>query len=167
MFRSLIDRVPDEIEVLEDENGFVTIVPFAESEDGNKLASIDCHARRAEYDGRSFYEFCFEISVTPVDDSNEDIMYIQAPEVARNFIPVDVKPFLLPTACKCYEKLAEATGRPPIYRVTYAANPSEEALRKHEKITEALQNAGYAIEEAGTDELGRAFWMMVTARNPG
>ena len=60
MFRSLIDRVPDETEVLEDEDGFVTIVPFAESEDGNKVVSIDCHARRAEYEGRSFYEFALK-----------------------------------------------------------------------------------------------------------
>ena len=45
--------------------------------------------------------------------------------------------------------------------MTYGSNPSEEALRKHEILTAAIANEGYVLEEKGTDEVGRSFWMMI------
>ena len=62
---------------------------------------------------------------------------------------------------ECYKALIRRIDNKPIYRVTYGSHPSEEALRKHEILTAVIENEGYIVEENGTDEVGRSFWMMI------
>ncbi len=161
--RPLIQAVitADELEIDQDDDGsFVVVIPFADSEDETYFASLECKASEGQFEGHDFYEFCFFISLTPIDGEDDEIIDIWTSEAARSYVPDEVRKLLLPIVCEAYKKLLEDLGRPSIYRVTYGADPSPEALAKHELITNALQDYGYEIEECGTDETGRAFWMM-------
>ena len=161
-YRPLIVAVvtADEISIDKRDSSLSAIIPFAESDDGKTIIAVECQANLISFEEQVFYEFCFYISVTPVDESSEEITDIWAPEAARQYIPLETKKLLLPIVGECYKAFIREIDKLPIYRVTYASNPSEEALQKHDFLTAIIENAGYVIEETGTDEIGREFWMM-------
>jgi hypothetical protein len=163
MYRPLINAVitADEIPVDKIGSNFLAVIPFAESDDGETVIALECNARKSAFEDRYFYEFSFCISVTPDPNNSKEIAEIWTPEVAGQFIPTGTKKLLLTIVGECYKAFIREIDKMPIYRVTYGSNPSEEALRKHKILTAAIEGEGYVIEESGTDDLGRSFWMMV------
>ena len=93
MYRPLIDAVitADEVSVDKFGSDFLTTIPFAESDDGETIISMECSARRVgAFGGRSFYEFSFCITVIPDPNNSMEIAEIWAPEAAANqFIPAE------------------------------------------------------------------------------
>jgi hypothetical protein len=161
MFQPLISEVisADEVDVqfYPDIGTVRAIVPFAQSEEESAIASIEARGHRSAFEDDHFYEFSFCITVTPYPDDSDEITELWTPQAAAPYIPPEIRSLILPIVSECYRAMARLIGR-PIYRVCYGA--TAEVPHRNEVLTNALQNEGYTIEETGTDELGRTFWMM-------
>jgi hypothetical protein len=166
-FQPLITDVisADEVEVLKFGGNLEVTVPFAESEDGDTIVSIVCLGKRVSYEDRVFWDFSFKIAVTPDPQDPEEVLEIWTPAAAAPFIPATARPHILATVAECYKALVRDAGKLPIYRVCY---PTDGQIpRRNELLTTTLEDAGYEVEESGTDESGRAFWMMVPTKKEG
>ena len=110
----LIDAVitADEIEIDEDGADFFAVIPFADDENGAFFASLECKAIEVEFEGKTFFEFCFYISLTPMIEDDDEITDIWTPEAARPYIPQSVRELLLPIVGEAYKKLIEHLDRP-------------------------------------------------------
>jgi len=84
MYRPLINAgiTADEVSVDKFGSDFSATIPFAESDDGETIISMECNARVGAFEGRSFYEFSFCITVTPDPINSMEIAEIWTPEAA-------------------------------------------------------------------------------------
>lgn len=140
-----------------DGDAVVVSVSIAESEDGSRIVSVDTRLSHAPEIGEGVYELSFEISVTSLDGS--DLTFsTQDRSIAFGFIPSDVRPLVMPCVCESVRWLIKLLGPVCIYRVTKVPALPDKALYKHGLLTHILETEGYALEDEGTDPLGRTFW---------
>jgi hypothetical protein len=137
---------------------FEIIIPFAQSENGETIVSLKCEAKLVDLEDRCFYEFSFHLLVVPDPANRDEVLELWSPATAANYIPEETRKLLLPTICECYKALVQNINKMPIYRVTYGTG---DVPKRNQSLTNILENAGYEVEETGTDDFGRTFWMMV------
>jgi len=80
--------------------------------------------------------------------------------MARGYLPEEVVPFVLPCVSGAIGALVDAVQPTVIYRVTKATQPPDKALAKHQMVTDRLVELGFQVQDSGTDEFGRQFWVM-------
>jgi hypothetical protein len=160
-----VDDIPDDLETLYDDGCFFLRVPLGESEDGRWLVAVDvgyrettngcpCEGVRAI----DFAMFGYEIIV--VDQVDTVFYQTMNPQETQEAIPAAMRSLVLDIADFCYLRLLQECNADYIYRITWLTNPSENALKKHERATETLVQAGYSVVKEGTDEHGCKFWLL-------
>jgi hypothetical protein len=107
-----------------------------------------------------FWEFSFTVSVIALDGGSEDFA-TQDSKIARGFIPARIRGSVLNLVCESLRLLLKIEKPDRVYRVTKGRDLPEKAMRKHHMITSVLVEAGYHVEEMGTDPIGRTFWLLV------
>lgn len=163
MFMSLLNSVPDSIEVGTEGMDWCTIVPIARCEETGRVVSVDCalaptHHGFQRPSSAHFHEFSFAISCA--DLMTGEVFFTQDRAIAQNYIPRDVRSFVMPVVlASCSALIAEV--RPGcIFRVTKIRHPTDAALAKHHRLTRHIMALGYALREQGVDGYGRSFWLL-------
>jgi hypothetical protein len=87
--------------------------------------------------------------------------------MARGYLPAEVVALVMPCVCGAIGALVQAVQPAVIYRVTKATQPPDKALRKHQMVTETLVELGFQVQDSGTDEFGRQFWVMTQVGEDG
>jgi hypothetical protein len=163
MFRSVLRNPPDfKISAIGDDEqeGHMVSVLVAENVATTQQAFVESMLVYV-YDAE-FWEFSFTITVIALDEGSEDFT-TQDRTIARGFIPSSIRKSIIGIVCTSLRLLLEIEKPARVYRVTKGRNLPKKAMRKHHLITAVLVQSGYHIEEAGTDEFRRTFWLL--ARN--
>ena len=160
MFVPTIDEVPEHFTVEHRGDGACVSVGLAESDDGLRGVSVDVWLCPFESeDGQTVYEFSYEIVVASYDRS-EETFATQDRNMARGYIPDEIRHFIVPCVQSALVELVESVAPEFIYRVTKGRQLPDKALYKHHLITDTLQQLlGYVVVDEGTDSLGRTFWL--------
>jgi hypothetical protein len=119
----------------------------------------------AAFPSKFMHELSFEISVLCYLDDDESFS-TQDRDIAAGFIPEDARPQIMPIVVGALEELVRQINAPWLYRVTKVRNPNEASMRKHDLITNMLENNGYVVIEAGYDRFTRWFWVMALGPRP-
>jgi hypothetical protein len=153
---------PDEFEVVfkDSELGwrYSVLVPLAISDDERRLVGVLTSLYPFEEQGVQMHEFQFAISVADLE--TEEAFETYQRDIAKGFIPDEVRPLVIEIVCSTIPTLVEHVQPMSIYRVTNATRPPEKALRKHEMVTKRFQDCGFEITQRGADRAGREFWVM-------
>lgn len=147
----------DEVDVFEIEGLLQVIVPIAQSENEVTTVAIECKAELQWHEEGLHYNLSFCILLMPDPDDPNEIRQIWSPREASPYIPDEVRPYVLPTVQECYRAVVRKLDTTPIYRVCHG---TAGVPLRNEVLTNTLEDEGYQITEDGTDELGRAFWVM-------
>jgi hypothetical protein len=160
-----ISDMPDDLPLNWDDDCFYFRVPVAESDDGRWLVTVD-----VGYEDKretipctgvapmDFMQFGYEITLF---DQVDNVAYsTMDPKMTRSAIPEEIRPLVVEIACHCYVKLIPTCCPDYIFRTTWLAEPSENALKKHSRITEILALAEYIVVKEGTDKHGCKYWLL-------
>ena len=165
MFEPIRDRVPEVVDVDEDDPGtYSTIVPVAVCRETDRALAVACELAFTSNHGTIpasawFHEFSFAIAV--IDRTGIELPYlVQDRTIARRYLPELVVPLVMPIVLRSLDALVARVRPIVLYRVTKARNPSGNALRKHNLVTDRLQELGYEMLQKGVDSAGRNFWAM-------
>lgn len=163
MFCPALDAVPDTFEVLEGKDAQgqsyrVVTIPLAASDDGYRHVAVEVALVPFVHQRTLFYEFQFVIVVT--DDADGDVFRTCVRDMAKGYIPAEVRPLVMPTVCAAARALVENVQPELIYRATKATQVPPKALVKHQMITDTFVEFGYAVIESGTNDYGQEFWTL-------
>jgi hypothetical protein len=147
------------LEIEDDPGGSKTIVtPIANCTQTDRITSVDCRLSPTSFEGVSYWEFSFEITVASLDGS-EAPFSTQDRNIAYGYIPRGIRHRVMEIVCGALEALIRHVRPVRIYRVTKTINPPEKALRKHNLLTDVLQALGYRVTRCDKDRWGRIFWV--------
>lgn len=110
------------------------------------------------HEGNAAHELKFEMVIA--GDEADEVFVTQDRFMARGYLPDDVVPLVMPCVCGAIGALVETVQPAVIYRVTKATQPPDKALRKHQMVTDRLVELGFQVQDSGTDDFGRQFWVM-------
>lgn len=79
---------------------------------------------------------------------------------AAAIIPPVLRAEALELAKIGYEALVRKINPRVIYRAVCFDGPNPDAMKKHESLTDVLENLGYYIIDSGFTEDDRWFWLM-------
>jgi len=100
LFVPVIDRVPNDFEVRRTGRDCSVLTPLAMSEDGYQLVAVESRLLAGE-DGE--YEFKFSIAV--LDESTREPFRIFDPNMAKGYLPNEVRALVLPCVCRAVKEL--------------------------------------------------------------
>lgn len=168
MFVPISEKIAETIGPEDDEDepkGSLRMLhPLCFCRQSRRLVSLSCKAQMAfssEIAEGFFFEFSFEIAVLSLDGTMESFA-TQNPRVAAEYLGEIDRAYVRRMVAACYVRLIEEIGpSATIYRVTkMPLSAGAKPMAKHDFLTAALEDAGYRVDEAGTDALGRGFWLM-------
>lgn len=159
MFNSILRPSPYDIEVMDIDGCLTTAVAMARSADGNRLVSMVCELIETNICEVPCWEFSFTVDVVWLDGGGDDFR-TQNRQMAAPYIPDDLRPKVMDVVCEALKCLVSHANCGMVYRVTKDVAPGEKALKKHDLLTEVLENTGYSVVDEGTDPLNRRFWLM-------
>lgn len=159
MFVPLICEPPSILEIDQDGDDHVIVVPVARDDNTSRIVTVDSHLALTWSGGGSFFEFSFEISVMFLDGNGESFS-TQDREIARRYLPEEARKLVMPIVLRCYERLLRHVRPDLIYRVTKVRHPNARALEKHHLLTRLLEHYFYRVIDTGTDPMGRMFWWL-------
>jgi len=158
LFRPTLEGPPFDLQI-EDDHGCLAIsVEIASS--GDRIVVVVCELTDLD---QPYAEFSFSIAVVSLDQTHEEFQ-TQDRQIAAPFIPDGVRPSVMRVVCSCLDAMVKRAKPLGVYRVVKEPNAHEKALKKHEMLTEVLENTGYFVEDQGTDPFDRRFCTM--RRNP-
>ena len=158
MFVPALDQVPDQYEVEGPDPNYWVLTLLAVSEDEVREVAVRTLLMPFTHDGYAAHELKFEIVIA--SDEADEVFVTQDRFMARGYLPDEVVPLVMPCVCGAIGALVETVQPTVIYRVTKATQPPDKALLKHQMVTERLEALGFQVEDSGTDEFGRQFWVM-------
>lgn len=166
MFKPLIDSCPSVIPVDydEDSGSYQTLVAVAECDVTQRVVYVVCQlVYTTNYQpipaSLWFHEFSFYIYVNSIDGSDLSIL-TQDRSIALNYIPEISIPLIMDIVIRSCDALIRRVKPNIVYRVTKVLFPIQKAIAKHNLITNAMYQLGYALLESGTDQFGRSYWVM-------
>jgi hypothetical protein len=165
VFVPALDQVPDEYEVEGPDPNYWVLTLLAVSEDELRDVAVRTLLIPFIRDDTEVHELKFEIVIA--GDEADEVFVTQDRYMARGYLPAEVVPLVMPCVCGAIGALAGAVQPAVIYRVTKATQPPDKALRKHQIVTERLVELGFQVQDSGTDEFGRQFWVMTQVREDG
>jgi hypothetical protein len=139
-----------------DKYGYMISVLIAENAATTQRVFMD--ASLVHIYEQDFWEFSFTISVIALDGSCEEFA-TQDGRIASGYIPRKLRSFVLELVQISLRLLIGRVKPELVYRVTKGRDLPEKALRKHHLLTETLVECGYKVQESGTDQHGRTFWL--------
>lgn len=165
MFFPALEQIPNEFEVEGPDPNYWVLTLLAVSEDEVRDVSVRTLLMPFTHEGYAAYELKFEIVIA--SDEADEAFVTQDRFMARGYLPDQVIPLVMPCVCGAIGSLVEAVQPDVIYRVTKATQPPGKALGKHQMITERLVELGFQVQDSGTDEFGRQFWVMTQVGEDG
>jgi hypothetical protein len=147
------------VEADHDQPGHVVTVPISWCDVTHRLCSLEARLSPFTYQSEPMAEFEFSIVVASADGSEPPFM-TQDRFVAAPYIPDAARPFIMLTTCHALRALVLDVRPDRIYRVAKEIGAHGKALKKHELLTDELLGLGYMLIDAGTDRIGRPYWLM-------
>jgi hypothetical protein len=158
VFVPALDQVPEEYEVEGGDPDYWVLTLLAVSDDELRDVAVRTMLVPFTYEDIAAYELQFEIVIA--GDEADEVFVTQDRFMARGYLPVEVVPLVMPCVCGAIRALVETVQPAVIYRVTKATQPPDKALGKHQMVTDTLVGMGFQVQDSGTDEFGRQFWVM-------
>jgi hypothetical protein len=158
VFIPALDHVPDDYEVEGDDPDFWVLTLLAVSEDEVRDVAVRTSLSAFTHEDTAAHELTFEIVIA--SDEADEVFVTQDRFMARGYLPDEVIPLVMPCVCGAIEALVAAVQPAVIYRVTKATQLPDKALGKHQMVTERLVELCFQVQDSGTDEFGRQFWVM-------
>lgn len=159
-FQSILGGPPYDIKVEDGEGGGrLASVAIAQSDDGDRIVSVDCELNDTPYLGEIYAEFSFSIAVISLDDLSEPFQ-TQDRDIAANYIPSSIRHLVMAVVCEGLKSLILDKNPTAVYWVTKDRDPHEKALQKYNMLTETLIELGFSSSDEGTDVYNRRFWTM-------
>jgi hypothetical protein len=158
VFVPALDQVPDRYEVEGSDPEYWVLTLLAVSEDELKSVAVRTLLIAFTHDGNAAHELKFEIVIAA--DEADEVFVTQDRFMARGYLPDQIIPLVMPCVCGAIGALVETVQPAVIYRVTKATQPPDKALVKHQMVTERLVELDFEVQDSGTDEFGRQFWVM-------
>lgn len=118
-----------------------------------------CHLFPAPSIQEDCWEFGFDLQVEYLDGSESSFNTMDR-NIAIQYVPDLVQPFVIPAICLCIDALVGDCSPDLIYRVTKGRNLPEKALQKHYIVGERFASLGYRITETGLDSAERMYWLI-------
>ena len=165
MFVPALDQVPDEYEVEGPDPNYWVLTLLAVSEDDVRSVAVRTLLMPFTHEGHAAHELKFEIVIA--GDEADEVFVTQDRDMARGYLPTELIPLVMPCVCGAIGALVDAVHPAVIYRVTKATQPPGKALNKHQMITERLVELDFQVQDSGTDEFGRQFWVMTQLGEDG
>ena len=158
MFVPALDQVPVDYEVEGPDPNYWVLTLLAVSDDETRSVAVRTNLIPFTFEGVEAHELKFEIVIA--GDEADEVFVTQDRFMARGYLPAEVVPLVMPCVCEAIGALVEEVQPAVIYRVTKATQPPDKALVKHQMVTARLEELGFQVEDSGTDEFGRQFWVM-------
>jgi len=156
----------DQLKVKAEGGCYYMRAPFAYSDDGRWLTSIDVGLRPAvdaapieDLGPFSFHEFAYEITIAD-RWGQHDLESTMEPYRARLWLPPDNRRMVLEVVGACCHSLLQMFEPQIIYRRTLTEHPSAKSLRRYDFVTKVMESEGYRLLRAGTHLNGCRFWLM-------
>ena len=165
MFVPALDQVPDEYEVEGPDPNYWVLTLLAVSEDELRDVAVRTLLTPFTHNDAAAHELQFEIVIA--GDEADEVFVTQDRFMARGYLPTEVIPLVMPCVCGAIGALVAAVQPAVIYRVTKATQPPDKALMKHQMVTERLVELGFEVQDSGTDDFGRQFWVMTQEGEDG
>jgi hypothetical protein len=165
VFVPALDQVPDEYEVEGPEPNYWVLTLVAMSDVEIRSVAVRTMLTPFTYEEIAAHELAFEIAIA--GDEADEVFVTQDRFMARGYLPAEVVPLVMPCVCGAIGALVETVQPAVIYRVTKATQPPDKALVKHQMVTGRLVELGFEVQDSGTDEFGRQFWVMTQVGENG
>lgn len=165
MFVPALDQVPDHFEVEGPDPNYWVLTLLAVSEDEIRDVAVRTMLIPFTHEDEAAHELKFEIVIA--GDEADEVFVTQDRFMARGYLPDEVLPLVMPCVCGAIRALVGTVQPAVIYRVTNATQPPDKALTKHQMVTETLVDLDFQVQDSGTDDFGRQFWVMTQVGEDG